>query len=786
MSKMITRNGGVRNTDGSVGVTLDKPKETTVLTDASASTAVKRTINLFTEADNDALQPVVTSHGVKEAIRDLVAAGAGDKSQQSKGADKVTTTSGVTSETLQKEKDDTVKKSSKHDDEEENDGYLSDDPEERYDAQAKSEAAQRIRFAIVLLILIAFKSEATRVHATLGARFNIWRKDLNMEIQATTKFQELTASFLNKKQYCRLQVTFERASDTNFMWKHGIVHTCIDGKRINLDWQHPVDPAYVKARAAEPLLVEVLFKDHKFEVWMKLVWRGQKETSPGIWRFPARLAKRRPGVASAIAEVVQRHEDGGSGNFDRLSRNLATRLRKFDKEENYTDARAIMETTTRYFKEAFDETPGSADAEAKLQWMPRAVLEEASAEVLAKDLKEEEVKKAIRELANDKSPGRAEGVVSQPLGGVEGMRMVREFVATDKLPDVTVLMYNKGAKTDVKNYRPITLLTSIYKILTKVVATRMKAILHQVISGEQYGFLTGRRLTDAVPMMASLIDTAKHKHKDWYLMMVDFKKAYDSVRGVHDEDDNMYGLPTAFRMLDRGPPQMVEERKLGIGEKGCERVTYVGYVDDTTLLLNGEQQLKEAHKMLREYAVMSGLKVNVAKSAILPLGKNINKPALAGLEYKWVGKDGQKGCLEAVGVLSRWQSKYLTTEVRVTIINSYVLPVFLFQAQMYPPDDLLWKKVETLLENFISANHANTEKHFRLWSGGLMYAPGEQGGLGVIDPRGRIDSIALRCVGLALIQGCPLRRRVTESAPGLALWWATLYTHKAVLKGGMI
>ncbi|CAI7861657.1 unnamed protein product [Closterium sp. NIES-53] len=111
------------------------------------------------------------------------------------------------------------------DDKEEDDGYLSDDPEERYDVQGKSKVAHRISLAIVLLIPIAFKLEATRVQATLRALFNQWKKDLNMEIQATMDFQELTALFQNKKQYSRLQVTFTRAQDANFVWKHGIVHT---------------------------------------------------------------------------------------------------------------------------------------------------------------------------------------------------------------------------------------------------------------------------------------------------------------------------------------------------------------------------------------------------------------------------------------------------------------------------------------------------------------------------------------------------------------------------------
>ncbi|CAI5475955.1 unnamed protein product [Closterium sp. Yama58-4] len=233
MSRMTTRNGEVCITESSAGATLEKPKKVLVVVDVSASSAVKRMVDLFTEVDKDALQPAGSKQSVQEVAQDLLTASAGVKSQLQDGGSTVAAISGAIGATLQSEKDVVVNKSSKPNDDEEDDGYLSDDPEERYDAHAKSEVSQRIRFAI---------------------------KDLHMEIQTTTKFQELSALFLNKKQYSRLQVTFERDRDANFVWKHGIVHTCVDRKHINLDRQHPVDPAYVKAHAADPLLVEVLFK----------------------------------------------------------------------------------------------------------------------------------------------------------------------------------------------------------------------------------------------------------------------------------------------------------------------------------------------------------------------------------------------------------------------------------------------------------------------------------------------------------------------------------------------
>ncbi|CAI5476543.1 unnamed protein product [Closterium sp. Yama58-4] len=531
------------------------------------------------------------------------------------------------------------------------------------------------------------------------------------------------------------------------------------------------------------------------------------EPGPGVWRFPARLVKR-PGVEVAVAEVIRRHGAEGCDDFDKLSRRLGARLRKYDKEERRRVKmtwRALEEKVSTLQQKAMGDPSDDklqallTNREAMLEryWDGRRNLlqtrmglkvqlnGEAPTALLSALVKIRKAKSGIKELVrNGVSHTEAREILAaatshfaeafdDQAGGDEAepwellkkpvMNMVEQFVTSGKLPEVaneavTILLYKKGEETDVRNYRPITLLTSVYKILSKVMATRMKAVLDQVISKEQFGFLPSRRLTDAVPLVADLIETAKNEGSDWYLLLIDFEKAYDSIRR-----------------------------------------------DDTTLLLEGEAELLEAGAVLQDFAAVSGLKVNAGKSAVLPLGKNVGEPAPAGLGYKWVEKEmaerllgvwitpggnaeitWEKAFDRAAEELSKWQVKYLTTGARVTIINSYIIPIFLFQAQVYPPDDLLWRRVEKLIENFVSGNHADTEKHFRLWSGGLIYAPRELGGLGVIDPRGRIDSVALRCVGLTLLQECSLRRGLAERAAGLPLGWATLYAHKAVLKGGLI
>ncbi|CAI5955282.1 unnamed protein product [Closterium sp. NIES-65] len=114
------------------------------------------------------------------------------------------------------------------------------------------------------------------------------------------------------------------------------------------------------------------------------------------------------------------------------------------------------------------------------------------------------------------------------------MAMVKDFEVSASLPvelkeAVTILLHKNGDRDQLNNYRPITLLNFTYKVLAKVLADRMKRILHQVISPEQCGFLLGRCLSDAVALVADIIDVAKNEKADRYMLLVDFQKAFDSV-----------------------------------------------------------------------------------------------------------------------------------------------------------------------------------------------------------------------------------------------------------------
>ena len=69
----------------------------------------------------------------------------------------------------------------------------------------------------------------------------------------------------------------------------------------------------------------------------------------------------------------------------------------------------------------------------------------------------------------------------------------------------------------------------IYKILTKVLATRMKKVLPSVIHHNQTGFVEGRRIVDSIRIIQDIMSYAKQNKLGGMLLFIDFEKAFDSI-----------------------------------------------------------------------------------------------------------------------------------------------------------------------------------------------------------------------------------------------------------------
>jgi hypothetical protein len=116
---------------------------------------------------------------------------------------------------------------------------------------------------------------------------------------------------------------------------------------------------------------------------------------------------------------------------------------------------------------------------------------------LTKNLTEEEVWDAIKSLQEGKSP-EIDGLPIEfykkawPFLKQEITNMYRHILKFQNLSNtqssgIITLLYKGGSKEKLGNWRPISLLCSDYKILTKVLTIRLKNILPNIISEEQTG-----------------------------------------------------------------------------------------------------------------------------------------------------------------------------------------------------------------------------------------------------------------------------------------------------------
>lgn len=81
----------------------------------------------------------------------------------------------------------------------------------------------------------------------------------------------------------------------------------------------------------------------------------------------------------------------------------------------------------------------------------------------------------------------------------------------------------------LRNWRAITLMNLLYKIISKLLTIRLKLVLGLLVDDEQIGFIIGRRILDNILAFHVGKDFVKSKHLRALFVMWDFFKAYDHL-----------------------------------------------------------------------------------------------------------------------------------------------------------------------------------------------------------------------------------------------------------------
>ena len=156
------------------------------------------------------------------------------------------------------------------------------------------------------------------------------------------------------------------------------------------------------------------------------------------------------------------------------------------------------------------------------------------------NIRKEEIESVLHKMKTGKSPGIDGFPVEfyihfwKILGNFLYRSLKQAFVKgelsiTQKRGIITTLPKGNKPREFLKNWRPISLLSSDYKILTAVLSARLKKVLPSIVSPNQRGFLKGRYMEENTRFVYDLIQFCKEKKRDGLLLLIDFEKAFDSL-----------------------------------------------------------------------------------------------------------------------------------------------------------------------------------------------------------------------------------------------------------------
>lgn len=87
----------------------------------------------------------------------------------------------------------------------------------------------------------------------------------------------------------------------------------------------------------------------------------------------------------------------------------------------------------------------------------------------------------------------------------------------------------KDNATSITDYRPISLIGCVYKVLSKILANRLSKVLDNIISDNQGAFFGKRHILDGVVILNEALEEAKKKKVDRVFFKIDFAKGNDMV-----------------------------------------------------------------------------------------------------------------------------------------------------------------------------------------------------------------------------------------------------------------
>lgn len=359
------------------------------------------------------------------------------------------------------------------------------------------------------------------------------------------------------------------------------------------------------------------------------------------------------------------------------------------------DPSSIKKEAAAFFKEIFTENSHNRPTFEGLNF---SHLSKDQAANLILPFSHEEIDEVVASCSSDKAPGpdgfnfkfikNAWDIIKPDI-----YEVVQSFWKSSQLPrgsntTYIALIPKIPNPSSFKDYRSISMIGCIYKIIAKLMARRLQKVMNSLIGPLQSSYIEGRQILDGALIASEVIETCKRKGVDATLLKLDFHKAYDSVSwsflmwileqmkfppqwcdwvlsciSSTSASILINGSPSVPFKLQRGLRQgdpispflfvfIVEALNQLISKatnKGLWRgvkigknelmITHLQYADDTLIFSDANiESLLNIKCVLILFQLASGLQVNFHKSSLM--GLNISKTWLKEAASSLLCKEG--------------------------------------------------------------------------------------------------------------------------------------------------
>ena len=226
--------------------------------------------------------------------------------------------------------------------------------------------------------------------------------------------------------------------------------------------------------------------------------------------------------------------NGVKKEIDCIEQNGKTFTRKDD----------ILKTITKYFGRLYSRSNGVININNVL------ILQNSNLRMLNENyalsceglLTEDECHKAVLSMSNNKAPG-GDGLspefykcfwpdLKNLLIDSLNEGYYKGELSQSQRQGILTLLFKKGDRKLLDNWRPISLLNTDYKILARVLSQRLQKVIQKLVSLDQTGYIKGRSAADNLRLVQDVIDYCNIMEEQGLILFLDFKQAFDCVN--HD------------------------------------------------------------------------------------------------------------------------------------------------------------------------------------------------------------------------------------------------------------